>query len=803
MATFYCENTPHGTTKDGIKINTVSHYDYIMRCGKYENMKDREEDLVYSENGNNPPWSENLRHYWAEAEAHRRVNGRNYREIRLGLQEEFSLSDNLQMVHDFMDYFGISQNHAYSLAIHDKMAAFDETHRNIHCHLMFDERIIDDRNIGPELCFKRYQLNKTNESIGGWRKDPYFNSRESVTDMRRVWENIVNKKFKEKGYPCRVSAKSLKEQRKECLKKGLYDEAELLNRTPAPHMGGIYRNPKKLKQIQAIKRELERQYNPEETTQYKDASEQRKIQKEQEKEEQKIVLKKAENDYKLLLFVTDIMIRQMNRYIRKERAKYRAEMSKQEKKIWDSMVSKDQGNSNDNPFIITTGDILGRLSLEENTLQHEVVKMIAGYKVAQAKIPDEKEIEIWAKDKVTNGNYTKIHKELEVLMPRYKELRKERQKILGGESLEEKTLFYKKYLDLDLKVGKLRKQIRTTEASFEGDEKFALEVATRSILCEVKEAKKKNEEQYKEIKEVEKRIDILQKRRLAIRKYFSENQILYSEALPNTLRTNAKLMGKYPIYTFPKTLLNSKLYVILPGSEEPQKKVLSMGDISFLVTYDKGKTGIQISQNLGFYQMPVTGEYTENTSPIIKKGASITYTRVKDPKVTSNLRGTKLLSGDEKQGRIMVKVLLLGDDIINGQAKIYDMDVYRKNYLGQGNETQTEYAAEKVMPTSQKIALYDRARSQMIQSHFASKRRMVKMDFFENEKGRIALGKMSNDAVTMPIDKLISNWQKRIRNEEKKSIIRERDRGEQGMKKQSASQISIDGSNSRRNGRNR
>lgn len=45
MAHYYFENTPHGKRKDGTKLNTATHFDYISREGDYTNMKNRQEDL--------------------------------------------------------------------------------------------------------------------------------------------------------------------------------------------------------------------------------------------------------------------------------------------------------------------------------------------------------------------------------------------------------------------------------------------------------------------------------------------------------------------------------------------------------------------------------------------------------------------------------------------------------------------------------------------------------------------------------------------------------------------------------------
>lgn len=143
MAHFYFENVPHGKRRDGSKLNTKSHFDYISREGKYAKIDGREEDLVYAISGNMPSWAFSPSEFWQEAERNRRANGRAYREFRFALQEEFTLAENVALVERFLDEFGIRKNHAYSLAIHDKAATFDPKHRNIHCHVMFSEKVIE------------------------------------------------------------------------------------------------------------------------------------------------------------------------------------------------------------------------------------------------------------------------------------------------------------------------------------------------------------------------------------------------------------------------------------------------------------------------------------------------------------------------------------------------------------------------------------------------------------------------------------------------------------------------------------
>ena len=178
-------NIPHGKAKNGNLINTRVHYDYICREGSYSNMRGREEDLVYTKSQNMPAWAESPKEFWQACEDNRTPAARGYREFLLGLQEELTLEDNIDCVEKLLQQTGISENHAYTYAIHDKTATFDKEHRNIHCHLMFNEKIIEkDRPLGPELYFKRYSVNLEQELTGGYKSTRDF---QSPADIFRLY----------------------------------------------------------------------------------------------------------------------------------------------------------------------------------------------------------------------------------------------------------------------------------------------------------------------------------------------------------------------------------------------------------------------------------------------------------------------------------------------------------------------------------------------------------------------------------------------------------------------------------------
>lgn len=254
MATYHLSCRPQQKNKYGHRVNSLSHFQYITRSGRYS---DRE-DLVYSESGNVPDCKElsgDINRYWEAASECGRKNGRAYRDVTIALQEEFTQEENIALVHDFMHHFGIDQYQTYSMAIHDKYSTLDPVHRNIHCHLMFNERHVDkSRHFDKaEEIFKR-----ANGPIsGGLKMDRYFNSKQCVVDMREYWEKINNEKFAEKGIEKRISCKTLKAQKEELEKEGRYEEAQYLDREVMPHMDQQFRNPEVLEEIRHMANEIE------------------------------------------------------------------------------------------------------------------------------------------------------------------------------------------------------------------------------------------------------------------------------------------------------------------------------------------------------------------------------------------------------------------------------------------------------------------------------------------------------------------------------------------------------------------
>ena len=141
------------------KVNyTVAKYNYICRNEKYGGNESKKEELQYFSSGNMPSWSENQPLlFWQLADNNEKANP--FREFKIALPEELSLEENISLVEKFIQNNLPKQ--PYSYAIHSKPAKMDPNHMNIHVHLMFSDRMLEeDRNISIEKFFKRQSRKK-------------------------------------------------------------------------------------------------------------------------------------------------------------------------------------------------------------------------------------------------------------------------------------------------------------------------------------------------------------------------------------------------------------------------------------------------------------------------------------------------------------------------------------------------------------------------------------------------------------------------------------------------------------------
>ena len=387
MAHYYFENTPHGTRKNGPKLNTKTHYDYIFREGEYAHMENREEDLAFTSYGNMPNWADHPGMFWEEAEAHRdKPDGRAYREFRFALQEEFTLAENMELIEQLLKETGIKDHHAYSYAIHDKAATFDKDHRNIHCHLMFNEKIIErDRPLPPDKFFKHYAVNRAEEPTQGYRSSREFITKEMTLHLRKRWAEMVNEKFQEKGLSTCISEKTLDAQREELVLSGKNEEAELLNRTPAPHLGSAYRNPVVMQKIMDQIEQTDHEADFPETAEETDIS------------------SLSSNEKNILVFANDVLLRQVARQIQQERLRLQKDQDVERAKFEAIELMEE-------PLMITVGDIYAYLEERASNYRNLADDKLAAYKTLKPQIFNDQQLRLAAQDKALNNQYDKTRK---------------------------------------------------------------------------------------------------------------------------------------------------------------------------------------------------------------------------------------------------------------------------------------------------------------------------------------------------------------------------------------------------------
>lgn len=231
--------TYHLSLKNG-KVGTAEqHADYILREGRYSGGK-RAEELVYKD-ANLPHWAMSASVFFACADKYERTNGRAYAEFEIALPNELTHEENKKIVNDFVNKH-IGNNKVWAYAIHSKPATFDYDEEQIHAHIMFCERVVEDgmtKAKSPSKFFKRF--NPKNPQNDGYQKDRRFSgfveSKENLKLIRQSWEDMINTEYKNHGIDKVVSCKTLAAQRDLAAAAGDEDMVEFLNRTPQEHLG--------------------------------------------------------------------------------------------------------------------------------------------------------------------------------------------------------------------------------------------------------------------------------------------------------------------------------------------------------------------------------------------------------------------------------------------------------------------------------------------------------------------------------------------------------------------------------------
>lgn len=553
MATYHFQTKPHGTMRNGFKVNTVSHFDYIMRSGKYEHMKGREDDLVYSTSGNLPDWAEDGRDYWEEAEKQRykgnfykdkngelqkSPEGRAYRDIVLSLPEEeqFTIDDYRKMIDGFLELYRISEEHVYSYAIHSKKAAFDSSHQNIHAHIMFDQRIIEkDRPLKREKYFRMYRKNKNGQPCGGYKNDRSYNSREMLKDMRKCWEELTNAMYEDKGLDIRVSSDSLQTQRDRLLEQGLYEDAACLDYPIAPHMGPWYKDPAALTLIKEISEEVQTAT---------DNGEHYQIPKGLDGNIRKLyeygccmVVKKTAREVQQ--FRLDVLKQKAD--LEQLELARRIELAKQER-IEQEALDKAEDYREDDPMYITGGDLVDFCVAKAEMEQEKAEDAKDAYaelakELNTMKNWTQKDFDRKAEDLLFGGRSLDVKEKYSAVVKKL-----ENPKQLSKKELQQ---LQKDRITLGRKIAQFKQELNKPERKTTFDK-------IKSNLIQDREAKiEKAKELYKVYKTNEK---LSATHEALADKYimrYGSNQVVAQDKVPRLLNKRCKINGRIPIEKYP------------------------------------------------------------------------------------------------------------------------------------------------------------------------------------------------------------------------------------------------------------
>lgn len=647
MATYHLSTRAQSRNLYGHKVNSLSHFQYITRSGRYTN---RDEDLAYSESGNIPNCPElemNIKNYWKAANDYGRVNSRAYRDVVIALQEEFSLDENIALVHDFMHHFGIDENQTYSFAIHDHYSKLAPEHRNIHCHLMFNERIVNQERefTHAEDIFKR-----ANSPVsGGLKVDPYFTQRKFVIDAREYWEKINNDMFIKKGLEARISSKTLKEQKAELEAEGRYEEAKYYDRKPMDHMGPEFRDPKVLREI------YERSLGKEKELTLKDNDDAAEDPvTSADDPDPWTAMRQAEQaeadafETKKEMYAADLALRRAAKEYQLEKAKlnqkrYQRKLYQLKKFGYDETIATD-------PITVTVGDLthyMKKIEARYDTKIQEEISKAAQYREEKLKDPAAIRAYKWKKfeEILAKGNesgdmrgkrnfstyqqYKKLQAEIANLKAKEKTTNANDLSALRHERIDKERALKlleteRLYITLQTQnggqiVGVKLSEIEQSEAFAAMDQDLEKHNETREKWA--KEADRKADQLYKTQK-------IYRVQREKLEKTMPQSLLLYGEDIPAKVYLTAKVRGK-PLMQMPFTNIKNDVYVIVKLPKEmTYGKPLTMACVKLGEATSKGmariyKVNIVVTQERIGASGKVIPKYTALSAASTNLGARL------------------------------------------------------------------------------------------------------------------------------------------------------------------------------------
>lgn len=225
--------------KEAVSI-AASHVEYINR----EKVFAKKGGCIYTSH-RLPSWAKDSPNkFFKAADRYSPKDARRYQEIEFSLQNELTLEQNLEIIQNFIQKN--MPNHYYAFAVHDKIGVMSDGSHNLHVHLMFSPRIIDDIEEKKERQISKYfkyplrknakDQSEKNRRNAGAPMDRRFSDPKFIKELRISYQDITNEILKKYGRSARIDHRSLKAQKMEAEANGDEFLAKLLDRIPEKHI---------------------------------------------------------------------------------------------------------------------------------------------------------------------------------------------------------------------------------------------------------------------------------------------------------------------------------------------------------------------------------------------------------------------------------------------------------------------------------------------------------------------------------------------------------------------------------------
>lgn len=231
-----------------------SHVEYINR----EKAFAKRGGCIHTEN-KLPKWArDDAKRFFQMADKYSGKNITRYLEFQFALPNELNMEQNLELIHNFIKKE--IPDHYYTFAIHDKVGAMSDGSHNLHVHLMFSPRLIDEAEKEKERGAYTYFRNskrgaETNKEKrkGGAPMERRLNNIGFLREARFDFAQVTNEILAKYGKPDRVDHRSIKAMREEALMNGDEYMAKLLKRVPEKSIGPYAVNIENSPKVATIK----------------------------------------------------------------------------------------------------------------------------------------------------------------------------------------------------------------------------------------------------------------------------------------------------------------------------------------------------------------------------------------------------------------------------------------------------------------------------------------------------------------------------------------------------------------------